>query len=53
MTRTEKYRLERSLIELENATEDIVKLSRRQTFINWFDNPMEQLEKLFMREEKR
>lgn len=49
MTREEKYRLERALIELENATQEIVDYSRKKTFLDWFDDPVKQIEDLFQR----
>lgn len=47
MTRTEKYTLDRALIELENATNDLVEYCERRNILDrWFDNPMEQLDRI-------
>ena len=48
MTRAEKYKLERSLIELENITDDLERYSQiRAVFNEMMGKPMEQITSWF------
>ena len=48
MNRNEKYTLERKLIELENAVQELVDYADEQNvFIGWFNDPMAQIESWF------
>lgn len=47
MTREDKYNLDRVLIELENAVQELVDYVRKKTFMEWFDNPVGQLDTFF------
>lgn len=47
MNRTDRYMLERKLIELENAVHDLISYVAKQQFIRMFDDPMAQIESWF------
>jgi len=47
MNRTEKYILDRALIELENAVHELTSYARERQFIDMFDDPVKQIESFF------
>lgn len=53
MTRTEKYKLKRALIELENALQDLTNYCEiRKVFDEMFEAPMNQLQELMPTKEE-
>lgn len=53
MTRTEKYKLNRALIELENALQDLTNYCEiRKVFDDMFEAPMNLLQELMPTEKK-
>lgn len=47
MCRTEKYKLDRILIELENAVQDLVDYCHEKIFEDMFDDPVSQIDSWF------
>ena len=54
MSRTEKYRLERTLMELENLVESLVNyIIVHKAIVEMFNDPMERIESWFECKEKQ
>lgn len=53
MTRTEKYKVKRALIELENITQELTNYCEiRRIFDDMFDSPINQLQELLPTKEE-